>query len=570
LKRLDARSLAGCLFLAILEITGVPRGEAAVTCGTARPNLEAIPNAEGLVVAPDGTVYFSQPFRGQNTQFLGRYRPPYDRAPELRWVDMGGNALGIMLDPQRRVLYAGSRTLKKLLKVTLAEPEVVSALADVEEGINGLTMGENGDVYYSDQGGGQLYRVAPDGAKSRVTTQPITEPNGIAFGPDGRLYVVSWTTTDVTRLTLRNGQETEREVFTTLPQIKGDGIAFDSKGRVYVTASSTLYEITPDGKTVKALGPTAGANIDFGAGALSCSDMYIAGVGQGIRMFPHDGPGLDVPWHRVFKGSAPAAPAAAPAQIAFPGQYALAPAEWRFPVWPSGCSRFSGDEKAACLEFVAHDYGRLSRFAAANAALAPPGGGAPRVVFFGDSITDNWSKAGFGGFFPGKPYINRGIGGQTTSQMLLRFSADVIALRPKVVVVLAGTNDIAGNGGPVGPEVIERNLATMAELARAHGIRVVLGSLLPVSDDKRDSNGDPVIRTKTRPPETLRRINAWMADQARKNGYVYLDYFSALADPSGALKRDLNGDGLHPNAAGYAVMAPLAEKAIAQALLERH
>ena len=264
-----------------------------------------------------------------------------------------------------------------------------------------------------------------------------------------------------------------------------------------------------------------------------------------------------------------ATPTPGPPQIEFPGQYDSAPADWSFPVWPSGCRRFSGDEKAACLEFVATDFGRLARYAGANAALAPKRTGERRVVFFGDSITDNWSKAGYGGFFPGRPYLNRGIGGQTTSQMLIRFPPDVIALEPEAVVILAGTNDIAGNAGPVSLETVEQNLATMAELAKLHGIRVVLASILPVSDDKRDPEGRPLLRTQDRPLAKIRALNAWMQDYARRNGHVYLDYFSAAADAGGLLKPELNNDGLHPNAAGYAVMAPRAEQAIAEAL-SRH
>ncbi|HXB56861.1 MAG TPA: GDSL-type esterase/lipase family protein [Vicinamibacteria bacterium] len=554
----------------VAALAAIPSGPAAagsIPCGAARPGLELISNAEGLVIAPDGTIYFSQPFVGPNTQYLGRYRPPYDQPPETQWVDMGGtNALGIALDPQRKVLYAGSRTLKKLLRVTLTDPPTLRPLADVEGGINGVTLGEDGAVYYSDQDGGHLYRVDPEGAKTRVTASPITEPNGIAFGPDGKLYVVSWATTEVTRLDLANGVETGRVLFATLPQVKGDGIAFDARGRVYATASSTLYEISPDGKEVHPLGRTAGANIEFGAGALACTDMYIAGVGQGIRRFQHDTAGLDVPWHRP--APSPPSPPPAPPVIAFPGQYASSPPDWRFPVWPSGCRRFPGEEKA-CLEFVALDYGRLSRYAAANAALGPPRPREARVVFFGDSITDNWSKAGYGGFFPGKPYLNRGIGGQSTSQMLLRFRADVIGVKPKVVVILAGTNDIAGNSGPVALDVVEQNLSNMAELAREHNIRVVLASLLPVSDDKRDQRGAPILRTKDRPPESLRALNAWMTAYASATGGVYLDYFSSMADSNGAFKPELNDDGLHPNAAGYAVMAPRAEKAISEALARR-
>jgi lysophospholipase L1-like esterase len=273
------------------------------------------------------------------------------------------------------------------------------------------------------------------------------------------------------------------------------------------------------------------------------------------------------------QAAAPPAPAAQPPagpppapQIAFPGQYAAAPPDWRFPVWPRGCARFEGAERTACLEFVAFDYGRLARYAAANAALAKPGPDESRVVFFGDSITDNWSKAGYGGFFPGRPYVNRGIGGQTTAQMLVRFRADVLALQARAVVILAGTNDIAGNAGPVALEAVQNNLATMAELARAHGLRVVLASLLPVSDDKKDAAGQPIVRTKDRPPAAIRALNEWLAGYARESGALHLDYFSALADAEGRLKPALNDDGLHPNAAGYAVMAPLAEKAIEAAL----
>jgi lysophospholipase L1-like esterase len=251
--------------------------------------------------------------------------------------------------------------------------------------------------------------------------------------------------------------------------------------------------------------------------------------------------------------AARAQPASAP-QVAFPGQYAPAPADWKYPVWPSGCRRFSGDERAACLDFVASDYGRLSRYAHANEALEAAPAGQSRVVFFGDSITDNWSKAGFGGFFPGRPYVNRGIGGQTTAQMLVRFRADVLDLRPKAVVILAGTNDVAGNSGRISTGAIEDNLATMAELAKAHGVSVVLASLLPISDDKKDASGALLVRSGDRPPATIRELNEWIAGYAKRNGLVYLDYYS------------VNDDGLHPNAAGYAVMAPLAEKAIAQAL----
>jgi lysophospholipase L1-like esterase len=259
-------------------------------------------------------------------------------------------------------------------------------------------------------------------------------------------------------------------------------------------------------------------------------------------------------------------PAAAPPGGAFPGQYASPPAERKYPAWPKGCARFEGEERTACLDTVASDFGGFYRYAAANAALAAPKPSETRVVFFGDSITDNWSKPEYGGFFPGKPYLNRGIGGQTTAQMLLRFRADVVELQPTVVVILAGTNDIAGNAGSVTLDQVQDNLASMAELARTHGIRVVLASLLPVSDDKKDANGQAVTRTRQRPTATIRELNRWLAAYAARNGHGYLDYFSATADAAGLLLSPFNDDGLHPNPRGYAVMAPLAEKAIAEAL----
>jgi len=204
------------------------------------------------------------------------------------------------------------------------------------------------------------------------------------------------------------------------------------------------------------------------------------------------------------------------------------------------------------------DWPNLARYHDANAQVPPPARGEARVVFMGDSITDGWGRK-YAKFFPGKPYINRGISGQTTPQMLIRFRPDVIALRPAVVVILAGTNDIAGNTGPMTLETIEDNLTSMAELARANGIRVVLASLLPVCDYIKP-------QTSHRPPEKIIALNAWMKDYAAKNGLIYLDYYSAMLDDNKMLKQEFTYDGLHPNDAGYEVMARLAEKAIAAAL----
>jgi lysophospholipase L1-like esterase len=205
------------------------------------------------------------------------------------------------------------------------------------------------------------------------------------------------------------------------------------------------------------------------------------------------------------------------------------------------------------------DFGELAHYRAANAQLRPPAAGENRVVFLGDSITAGWTLPTS---FPGKPYLNRGIDGQTTSQMLVRFRQDVVALQPKVVVILAGTNDIAGNTGPISLEDIEANFASMLDLARAHGIRVVLSSVLPVH------NYTPASATTfpIRPPEKIAELNRWLAGACAAGGCVYLDYATAMLDEHGLLKRELAADGLHPGPAGHQLMAPLAESAVTKAL----
>jgi len=234
----------------------------------------------------------------------------------------------------------------------------------------------------------------------------------------------------------------------------------------------------------------------------------------------------------------------------------------------TGNSADCADAKAQLtkLQSRLNDWPALARYHDVNAQVVPITKRARRVVFMGDSITDSWQSPKYGGFFPGKPYLDRGISGQTTPQMLIRFRPDVIALNPAVVVILAGTNDIAGNTGPATLEVIEDNLKSMSELARANHIRVVLASLLPISDYEKDRAGQPIIRTKQRPPEKIKTLNEWMKEYARENNLTYLDYYSAMIDEKGFLKVELSEDGLHPNAKGYAIMAPLAEQAIAAAL----
>jgi len=215
-----------------------------------------------------------------------------------------------------------------------------------------------------------------------------------------------------------------------------------------------------------------------------------------------------------------------------------------------------------------NDWPALARYREDNNKVAAPAKNEQRVVFMGDSITDLWDDPKYGGFFPGKPYINRGISGQTTPQMLIRFRRDVIEHKPKVVLILAGTNDLAGNTGPTTLEAIEDNLSSMAELATAHGIRVVFASVLPVSDyEMRD--GKPIVQTVRRPPDKILALNQWLKDYAAAHHHGYLDYFSAMVDDKGFLKNELSDDGLHPNAQGYVVMAPLAEAAIAASLKRR-
>jgi lysophospholipase L1-like esterase len=202
------------------------------------------------------------------------------------------------------------------------------------------------------------------------------------------------------------------------------------------------------------------------------------------------------------------------------------------------------------------DWPQLGRYAAENAALtaAEPG----RVVFYGDSITDAWGRRpDTGEFFPGKPYVNRGISGQTTEQMVVRFRQDVIDLHPQTVVILAGTNDIAGNTGPETPETIEDDFRSMVDLARANHIRVILASITPTDHYPwKLSAGDPA--------DEIRQINEWMKGYCEENHITYLDYWSAMAGPTGGMKPGISKDGVHPNTKGYAIMTPLAEAALAK------
>jgi lysophospholipase L1-like esterase len=214
------------------------------------------------------------------------------------------------------------------------------------------------------------------------------------------------------------------------------------------------------------------------------------------------------------------------------------------------------DIQRKSLDDLANDIPQLLKYRQANAMLSPTEKGKPRVVFFGDSLTEGWGMAHNGSvFFPGKfNYINRGISGQTTLQMLVRFRQDVIDLHPAVVLILAGTNDIDGNMGPASAHTITDNLQSMVQLAQANGVRPVLCSVLPAAVYRWRPNLNPV--------ETVRLLNQWIRHYAETNHLVYVDYYAAMADGKGGMKDGLAWDGVHPNAVGYRMMAPMAEAAI--------
>ena len=254
--------------------------------------------------------------------------------------------------------------------------------------------------------------------------------------------------------------------------------------------------------------------------------------------------------------------AAASGQTGPPSQPAAPPA----PVVPSCTELATALSSLMRNDARLRDWATLNRYREANRSLSKPRPGDARVVFMGDSITDLWQQPRFGHFFENPAFVDRGISGQTTAQMLLRFRPDVIALEPKVVVILAGVNDIAGNTGPMTDEEIEGNLASMSELARANGIKVILASVMPVSAYHFKAGSGGVPQTTTRPMARIIAINEWMKKYAGERGFEYLDYFSAMVDSSGALREDLSEDDLHPNIKGYDLMAPLANAAIARSL----
>jgi lysophospholipase L1-like esterase len=214
-------------------------------------------------------------------------------------------------------------------------------------------------------------------------------------------------------------------------------------------------------------------------------------------------------------------------------------------------------KQIATMQQKLDDWPQLARYRDANAALPPAAADQKRVVFYGDSITDAWAKKPEE-FFPGKSYVGRGISGQTTPQMLVRFQQDVVHLKPAVVVILAGTNDIAGNTGPSTPEMIEDNFESMAAIAKANNIKMIVSSILPADHY--------AWKPEAQPAEQIRQMNARLKTLCQRDGLIYLDYYTPMANSKGGLDPALAKDGVHPTSKGYAMMSPLAEKAIAEAL----
>lgn len=272
-----------------------PTDASAARCGTARPDLSATRGSEGIVIGPDGTIYYSQP------SAVGRIRP--GAAPQNSWVAIAGSTVwGLALDSVRNRLYVGSPTTRSLYVVDLAAATPTLQVFVAGAGSpNGLTLGPDGALWYTDFSGGHVYRVDAAGVRTQVTMTAIASANGLRFGADGGLYVLSYTTGIVHRLTVTAGRESERSTF---GRVSGspDGLMFDARGRLYITGngSGELLRLEADGTgpTILRLGLSAAANLEFGTGALRCDDLYLA-TGNGlVRYEMADAPGPDLPWHR--------------------------------------------------------------------------------------------------------------------------------------------------------------------------------------------------------------------------------------------------------------------------------
>jgi sugar lactone lactonase YvrE len=265
-------------------------------CGTMMPTLAGFNAAESLVVGPDGTIYSC----GRNAN-LGRNAPPYDK-PQNTWLTIpNAQVFGIALDPKKKVLYAGARGSNKIYRIPTDNPMMNEVLAStMGTTVNGMTLGADGAVYYGDQSGGQVYRLDPETKMTtKVTKTTVDDANGIAFAPDGRLNVLSYKPSTLTRFKV-DASHTEvmgtRETFPITGGSNADGIAFDKLGTAFVTAGG-LYKVTSDGKSMK-INATGGANVEFGAGTLPCK-LILWATSSGVHMITNDVEGAEVPWHQM-------------------------------------------------------------------------------------------------------------------------------------------------------------------------------------------------------------------------------------------------------------------------------
>jgi hypothetical protein len=274
---------------------GAAGAHGGVACGTAQADLSTVTGSEGLVIDADGTVYFSQ------ASAVGRLPAGAGAKLDKAWAKLTGAATvwGLAIDRANKVLYAGSPATSTVYKVTLGDTPTVTNLVTMAGQPNGLTMGPDGALYYTDfTGMGNVYRVTADGTRTKVTTTTLAMPNGLAFGADGALYVDLFQAGSITKLTLAAGLETARVDFVAKNMVNADdGLAFDAAGNAYVGFAGGLSRVSADGKTITNLAKGgATANVEFGAGALDCKDIYYVTGGK-IARFTNDTAGAAVPWH---------------------------------------------------------------------------------------------------------------------------------------------------------------------------------------------------------------------------------------------------------------------------------